>query len=187
VLSQPSSKFDSVHSVGRNHHAHCLEPIADFDAIDRSLAGEDEVAEDMMSVSDMSSGLFKVLYWATNAYADTPQARLAAVASRIEALLWLLQPTECRFESLTDIAQAAGITKASVSKALVNFRDEVGYDFLRVSATTPATFTDGRRKLRSRRACIRLASARRKSNMMPLQIRSLLSQLSSTSSFERRV
>ena len=57
----------------------------------------------------------------------TAQARLAAVGSRVESLLWLLNPTESQFESLTDIVKATGITKQSVSKALVTLREETGF------------------------------------------------------------
>jgi hypothetical protein len=41
-------------------------------------------------------------------------------------LLWLLNPNESRFENLTQIAEAAGITKASISKSLLTFKDVIG-------------------------------------------------------------
>jgi hypothetical protein len=45
---------------------------------------------------------------------------------RIHALLYLIDPTNSRFENLTDIAAAAGMTWAGVSKALINLRDQLG-------------------------------------------------------------
>jgi hypothetical protein len=82
----------------------------------------------MHSMSDMSSAIMRLLYFFTQAQGndDTPQSRLLAVAARAEALLWLLNPNESRFANLTDIAQAAGITKASISKALLTFKDSIG-------------------------------------------------------------
>jgi hypothetical protein len=93
----------------------------DFDRVDLDLADEAEAAESMHSMSDMSSAI-------TQAHGndDTPQSRLLAVAARCEALLWLIQPTKSQFKSLSEIADAAGLTKASVSKSLLNFRDSVG-------------------------------------------------------------
>jgi hypothetical protein len=59
----------------------------DYEAVDRALAGLDEDPEDMASMSDLSSALLKVLYWACGASGNTAQTRMAAVGAWIEALL----------------------------------------------------------------------------------------------------
>jgi hypothetical protein len=45
---------------------------------------------------------------------------------RAHALLYLLDPTNARFNSLEEIGTAGGVTKAAVSKSLMDLRRELG-------------------------------------------------------------
>jgi hypothetical protein len=42
-------------------------------------------------------------------------------------LLWLLRSEDSRFKSIAEIAKAGGLARATLSKALLNFRDAVDF------------------------------------------------------------
>jgi hypothetical protein len=126
-IAQRSAKFDSLKPVAKTNDG-----IQEYTDLDYSALDNDtEAAEDSITMGDAASSLMKILYWAAEARGTTPQGQLAAVGARIEALLFLLNPGESRSESLSEIAKAADCTKQSVSKALVNLREAIGF---RISA-----------------------------------------------------
>jgi biotin operon repressor len=128
-----SHHFDAVHNVAWNNADdgdHTFTPTTNFNHDDICFDDEPEREEDAVTMGDASSALMRILYWLVGAGKNikdiAPQQRLAHVGARAEALLWLLNPTESQFESLTEIAQAAGITKQAVSKAVVTLREDIG-------------------------------------------------------------
>ena len=51
---------------------------------------------------------------------------LMSAGAHAAALLYFLDPARSEFKSLADIADSAGMSRASLSKALLNLRDESG-------------------------------------------------------------
>jgi hypothetical protein len=100
----------------------------DFDAIDRNVFGES--SEDKVDWKDMTSALAIVLGWICGR-ADVKRngnqtSAIAYSGMRANALLYLLDPDQSRFESLQQIADASECTKAAVSKALAELRNQIG-------------------------------------------------------------
>jgi hypothetical protein len=98
----------------------------DYDEVDRNLSGV-EPAEDMVSFSDASAAIAILL----GAICDTRKTdhpiNLVSVGAKAESLLFLLDPNQSRYESLSDIARAANMTRANLSKWLLKLKDEVGF------------------------------------------------------------
>ncbi len=70
----------------------------------------------------MSAAFSIVLDWITSSRG--PDVRIPA--SRAYALAFLLWPETSKFSSLSEIAVACGLTKAAVSKSLLDFKDQSG-------------------------------------------------------------
>jgi hypothetical protein len=98
----------------------------DYDEVDRNLGFEPK--EEMLTWADASAAISLILSWATGR-GDTShhkEASIATTGARIHGLLYWLDPANARYGSLQEIADAAGLTRAAVSKALVNLREELG-------------------------------------------------------------
>jgi hypothetical protein len=98
----------------------------DYDSIDRELGFEPE--EDRITWSDASAAISLILSWACGRN-DSRRAKPPSIVSagaRVNALLYLLDPVSARYDTLTAIADAAGMTRASISKELMSLRRELG-------------------------------------------------------------
>ena len=100
-----------------------LEPTSDFDydEIDRSCFGV-EPEESVVPWQDMTAAFALIVDFCC----DSKHVNI--VASRIMALQVLLSPTSCKFgrTDLAAVARDCGITRAAVSKSMLEFRDQVG-------------------------------------------------------------
>jgi len=94
----------------------------DFDEIDRSLGFESP--EKPVEFDDMTACFSLILGWMCKGHKT---GAIANAGWKAQALLWLLDPEQSQFESLSEIADVAGVTKQAVSKALVELRDECGF------------------------------------------------------------
>jgi len=108
-----------------------LEPVTHFSysEVDRRLGFEDE--EDMVSFSDASASVALILQWVCGRV-DSGKRHVPSIVSagaKANALLWMIDPINARYKSLADIANAAGITRASASKSLLELRDQLGEIF----------------------------------------------------------
>jgi hypothetical protein len=119
--------LDDVHEIGVDHDGH-LEHIAQInhDEIDRRLAGIDEEPERTVGLSDVLSALMRLLYFATASNGLLGEKALTLAGTKIHSLLWLLNPTESPYNSMADIARAAGCTRACLSAALLKLTDQIG-------------------------------------------------------------
>jgi hypothetical protein len=119
---------DHLHEVRWNNDTDQPEPVSHFDLDAIRFDDEPEPEDETITVADASSAILRCLYWCAGAdgHDGTPQSRLLGVAARVEALLWLLNPNESRFANMTEIARAAGVTKACLSKSLLTFKDQIG-------------------------------------------------------------
>jgi hypothetical protein len=121
------SPGDHLHEVGLNS-ARKLERVCqpDFESIFHDLDGEG-IEQDTVTWSDMSAAFSLLLSWMcgrSNQNRQPPSIEMAGW--RAHALLYLLDPTNARYASLEEIGTAGGVTKAAVSKALVDLRQELG-------------------------------------------------------------
>jgi biotin operon repressor len=148
-IAQPSARFDSLRPAAKSSKGTVEYCDFDCDAIDTD---DTEPADDSVTLGDASSALMKILYWAADARGSTPQEQLAMVGARIQALLWLLNPGESRFQSLSDLARVAGCTKQSISKAVVRLREDTGFCISAVNSGAVARFSARRLRLRLLRA-----------------------------------
>jgi hypothetical protein len=99
------------------------EAITQFDY--RSL--DPDEPEDMVSFSDLTACFSLVLQWACGQNRNrADQSHIIGAGIRVHALLFLLDPTHARYQSLADIARDAGVTRAAVCKAIIRLRKELG-------------------------------------------------------------
>jgi hypothetical protein len=104
---------DGLHSIAREDGA--LVPTIDFD-----FAGLDpQQPEPMIPVSQAASAVARILDWATEL------DNLRCNGARIAALSTLLNPTG-RYRSLAAIARDANISRAIVSRWLLDLKDRYG-------------------------------------------------------------
>jgi hypothetical protein len=122
-MSFHGDEYDNhIHEVGfgDNHEAVPVTNPDDFyDRLDRRLNGENEppAEEDAVTFKEMASALAVVLDFICN----TPHPNV--IAGRALALQFLLPPTESRYESVSQIAEDVKLTKAALSKAVIQFAD----------------------------------------------------------------
>jgi len=109
---------DRIHSSGFGEDG-SAEPITDFDydALDGAQPDENVAYSDMVAVFCL------IVAWLTRSKRNKD---LLAIGARASALQFFLDPTRSEFKSLADIAASANMTRASLSKALLNLRDESG-------------------------------------------------------------
>ena len=123
--SHHRDSIDHLHSYGRND-ANKLEPSAgfDFEEVFRDLDGE-EPAETTVSMADASAAISILLGWICGTMHDKP-LNITSVGAKAESLLLLLDSNQSKYESLADIAAAAGITRQTLSKSLLSLKDQTG-------------------------------------------------------------
>jgi len=124
MLILQNAKSDGVHEVGHDQNGK-ITSIAHFDygEVDRRLGFEDK--DDMISFSDASAALALILQWMCGSSRNGQQSPIVSAGMRAHALLWLLDPTHARYQSTPEIAEAAGISRAAVSKCLMVLRDQL--------------------------------------------------------------
>lgn len=117
---------DHLHPLAKNSDNR-LERIENFDysEVDRLLGVAD--TDDRVTFADASAALALILGWACGATrSKAHESSIISAGARIHSLLFLIDPTNARYRSLADIANAAGMTRAACSKALVLLRDQLG-------------------------------------------------------------
>jgi hypothetical protein len=114
---------DHLHEISYSRDNEQFERIAhfDFDQIDRNLGYEPE-PEKAVEMSDVAAALAIILQW----ICGTPN--LTNAGARAASLLAFLDPTNAPHgrETMADIAVEAGCTRAYLSKALLDLRDQTG-------------------------------------------------------------
>lgn len=89
----------------------------DFDAL------ESEIAENLIPIAQAASALIVILHW----LAQSKDFRFSG--AKVAALAALLDPVNSDYRNLSQIARAAGISRATLSKAILNLRDSNGIRF----------------------------------------------------------
>jgi hypothetical protein len=94
----------------------------DFDSVDREAFGVENDVDDMVSFSDMSAALSLIVQFAC------ASPNLTHVGGRIAAIGVLLDPSNMPHgrRTLADIARECGVTRAAISRWMVDFRDQIG-------------------------------------------------------------
>jgi hypothetical protein len=123
MLNFDESHSDGVHEIHYDIDAHQFEGVAhpDYESLEHGIFGA-ELKEDKVSFADMSAAFTLVLEWILRGNT------LALAGARAASLAVYLDPVNCcKFGSnLAQIAIEAGVTKACLSKALMDFRDDAG-------------------------------------------------------------
>lgn len=114
---------DHLHEYSFNHDSGKPEPSVNFDygEVEARLGevGEIDAALDTdqsIGYADACAGWIMLLQFITS-----PDS-LTTAGARAHLLQYWLDPSECRYQSLAELAKAAGCTKQNLSKALVDFR-----------------------------------------------------------------
>jgi len=115
---------DHLHSVGIVDGHRGQTCGFQYDEVYRNVDGE-EPEEDMVSFSDMSAVLSLILQWMCGKHKAGGNLIVSA-GVRAHSLLYMIDPVNSSFENMTDIAAAAGMTRANVSKGLMELRNQVG-------------------------------------------------------------
>jgi biotin operon repressor len=77
--------------------------------------------------ADASSALVQILQWACRSHrGHNNKPDPAIVGAKLLSLMVMLHPEESPFASLTEVADAIGMTRAAPSKWMIELRDEVG-------------------------------------------------------------
>jgi hypothetical protein len=111
---------DHIHDIGfeGNEAVPISNPDDFYDQLDRRLAGEEDAPqEDAVTFKEMASALAVVLDFACAG--NHPNI----IAGRALALQFWVAPTESRYESVSHIAADVGLTKAALSKSVIQFAD----------------------------------------------------------------
>jgi hypothetical protein len=85
----------------------------DFGALDPEIPN-------LIPMDTVTSGFVKILGWMQSG------ADLRSVAARVLALDTFLNPVHAKYQSLSEISQATGISRAALSRALLNLHDDYG-------------------------------------------------------------
>lgn len=96
----------------------------DWESIDRNIDGI-EPEERTISMADASAAISILLGWICGTQKDKP-ASIATVGAKAESLLLLLDSNQSKYRSLAQIAEAAGLTRAALSKSLLSLKDQSG-------------------------------------------------------------
>ena len=106
-----------------------LEPVTDFDysAVSKTLDEPDTdtepgdfAADQKVAWADVVAGWTLLLEFITK-----PES-IALAGANAHLLVYWLNPEGCRYRSLREIAAAAGVTRACLSKHLMAFRKQIG-------------------------------------------------------------
>jgi hypothetical protein len=106
-------------NIGVDADGH-LEPTTDFN-YDQIRFDDEPIAEDDDSITwaEASSLLVRVLQRITH------PDELAKAGTRAHLVVYLLDPSQCKYSSLRELAEEAGCTKQALSKALMDWRREL--------------------------------------------------------------
>jgi hypothetical protein len=117
---------DGIHEVGLDKDGR-LERIGhpDWESIFHNVDGE-SIEQDTVTWSDMSAAFSLLLSWMCGRSDHWLDPSITNAGWRAHALLYLLDNGQARYGSLEEIADAGGVTKAAVSKALADLRRELG-------------------------------------------------------------
>jgi hypothetical protein len=109
---------DGIHCIGVNGDGR-LEPTVDFawDEIEPIAERDDSI-----TWADASSLLVRVLQFVT-----APD-ELKMAGARANLVVYLLDPSQCKYKSLRELGEACGCTKQALSRALMKWRLEVAVD-----------------------------------------------------------
>jgi biotin operon repressor len=109
---------DGIHQVGTDENdAVCQVVDFDYSALDPAEP------EPTIRVSLAASGLVRVLAWILRSH----DLRLAG--ARAASIMALLDPVNSPFRNLSQIARSVGISRAALSKAILQLRDNDGVRF----------------------------------------------------------
>jgi hypothetical protein len=98
----------------------------DWDEIDRRLGFEPE-EEPGINMTDAGAALALILQWMCGREdSKLSKPSITGAGWRAHALLYLLDPSNARYGSLQEIADAGNVSKACVSKGLVQLRAQIG-------------------------------------------------------------
>jgi hypothetical protein len=100
----------------------------DYDSIDESLGWEED-SEKPVEFADMTAAFSLLLSWMCgreDSHRGLSKPSITGAGWRAHALLYLLDNQNARYRSLQEIATAGGVSKAMVSRALVDLREELG-------------------------------------------------------------
>jgi hypothetical protein len=122
-LDFDESHSDGVHEIHYDIDAHQFEGVAkpDWESVFHNVDGE-PIEEATVTWSDMSAAFVLILEWILKGHT------LSLAGARAASLAVYLDPTHnSKFGSnLAQIALEANCTKAALSKALMDFRDDAG-------------------------------------------------------------
>ena len=93
----------------------------DFDEVDRNMSGE-EPEDEQVAWGDMVASFALLLQWMCGN--RTPDVRI--IAGRALSLLLWLQPDQCEYDSMAEIAKACECTRAALSASLLRLKDDTG-------------------------------------------------------------
>ena len=126
MRSTELAQIDPVHGpLGVNSDGQ-LEPTTgfDFDSVDRNVFNVKDEENDVVELSEASRALGMIIQWAC----ESKDIKL--VGARVAALGCLLYADHMPHNrtNLSAIAEEAGCTKQCISKWLVDFREELGFN-----------------------------------------------------------
>jgi len=105
-----------------------LHPIATADGllcakIDFDFTAFESETETLIPISRVASALSVILHWLS----QSKDFRFSG--AKVAALAALLDPVNSDYRNLSQVARAAGISRATLSKAILNLRDSNGIRF----------------------------------------------------------
>jgi hypothetical protein len=115
---------DGVHKTAWNRDSGRYENVTNFDyaAVDRNLTGElEDIDKSEYSLANLGSAINVLLEWMTKG------RNLEIIAGRVLSLHWFLRPQNSDYDSISEIATACNCTRAGLSKALLELRDQLGF------------------------------------------------------------
>ena len=115
---------DHLHDIAIEDESLVRSQDFPWEEVYRDLDNE-EPPEQMISMADASSAVAIILGWICQSRRDDP-ASIATVGAKAESLLLLLDPINSKYKSLADIAEAAGLTRALLSRSLLSLKDQSG-------------------------------------------------------------
>jgi biotin operon repressor len=116
---------DHLHTLAVEDETLVRSQDFDFEEVYRNVDSE-EPEETTISMADASAAISIILGWICQSAKDEP-ASIKTVASKAESLLLLMDSNQSKYKSLADIARAAGLTRAALSKNLLSLKDQTGF------------------------------------------------------------
>jgi len=116
AVSLGKDVFDHIHEIGTDENG-VFVPVCHFDFNQLDRCGENS---DMVPIEAVTSGFNQLLGWMLSS------RDLVFVGARAAALLTLLDPVNSDYRNLNEIAIATGVSRASLSKSLLELKDRYG-------------------------------------------------------------